>query len=102
MPEPYVQADPTVPDHPYPFRALVPTGTVLVAGDLRNNSNDSRVHSDNGHLGAIPRSRVDGVVAGTAPCSRSGRSHRPPRSPTPAFPAPRRKTTKTAAATPAR
>jgi len=53
----------------------VPPGTLLVyrvdstsevhRGDLRNNSDDSRFHDDNGHLGGIPLSRVDGVVAGT-------------------------------------
>ena len=61
--EPYVQAD-EPPLRLRPFSVVVPPDTVFVMGDLRDNSDDSRFHTENGHSGAIPRSKVDGVVVG--------------------------------------
>jgi signal peptidase I len=43
---------------------VVPPDTVFVMGDVRDNSDDSRFHPENGRSGAIPRSKVDGVVVG--------------------------------------
>lgn len=61
--EPYVQAEqPSLQQRP--FSAKVPPDTLFVMGDVRDNSDDSRFHPENGHNGAIPRSKVDGVVVG--------------------------------------
>ncbi len=61
--EPYVQAD-EPPLRQRPFSVVVPPDTVFVMGDVRDNSDDSRFHPENGHSGAILRSKVDGVVVG--------------------------------------
>lgn len=44
------------------FKAKVPAGTVFVAGDTRDNSNDSRIYTDQPGGGAVPLSKMDGVV----------------------------------------
>ncbi|QRP43747.1 signal peptidase I [Amycolatopsis sp. FDAARGOS 1241] len=44
------------------FSARVPPGSIFVAGDTRAVSNDSRFYADSPGGGAIPLSKVDGVV----------------------------------------
>lgn len=44
------------------FKATVPAGAVFVAGDTRDNSNDSRMYTDQPGGGAVPLSKVDGVI----------------------------------------
>jgi signal peptidase I len=60
--EPYL--DPAVaPERgAIPFKAKVPAGMVFVAGDTRDNSNDSRMYTDQPGGGAVPLSKVDGVI----------------------------------------
>ncbi|HEY2064008.1 MAG TPA: signal peptidase I [Amycolatopsis sp.] len=60
--EPYL--DPAVPPErgALRFKATVPAGSVFVAGDTRDNSNDSRMYTDQFGGGAVPLSKVDGVI----------------------------------------
>ncbi|OXM42442.1 signal peptidase I [Amycolatopsis alba DSM 44262] len=48
-----------------PFDVEVPPGTVYLAGDRRNNSADSRIYADKPGKGAVPLSKVRGVVVGS-------------------------------------
>jgi signal peptidase I len=56
--------DPRVPlaDVAMDFSALVPPGSVFVAGDNRSISNDSRTFANQPGGGAVPLSKVDGVI----------------------------------------
>ena len=69
--EPYL--DPAVaPERgALPFKAQVPAGAVFVAGDTRDNSNDSRIYTDQPGGGAVPLSKVDGVVVAEGSLLRS-------------------------------
>ncbi|MEV0072819.1 signal peptidase I [Amycolatopsis sp. NPDC050768] len=60
--EPYLDPKVSPAAAAMPFSAQVPPGTIFVAGDTRDNSNDSRIYVSAPGAGAIPLSKVDGVV----------------------------------------
>ncbi|MFC3449186.1 signal peptidase I [Amycolatopsis speibonae] len=63
--EPYTEDDNGYGREEYrPFSVQVPPDTVFVAGDLRNNSRDSRIYVGSPGDGAVPMSKVLGVVVG--------------------------------------
>ncbi|RSN23112.1 signal peptidase I [Streptomyces sp. WAC 05977] len=63
--EPYTDDDNGYGRKEYrPFDVQVPPGSVYLAGDLRNNSVDSRLFADAPGGGAVPLSKVRGVVVG--------------------------------------
>ncbi|WP_326834000.1 signal peptidase I [Amycolatopsis rhabdoformis] len=63
--EPYLNPKVSPADAAVAFSAQVPPGTIFVAGDTRDNSNDSRIYTNAPGAGAIPLSKVDGVVIAT-------------------------------------
>ncbi|MEV6899101.1 signal peptidase I [Amycolatopsis sp. NPDC051372] len=60
--EPYLDPKVSPAAAAMPFSAQVPPGTIFVAGDTRDNSNDSRIYVSAPGAGAVPLSKVDGVV----------------------------------------
>lgn len=60
--EPYLDPAVTPERGALPFKAKVPAGAIFVAGDTRDNSNDSRVYADQPGGGAVLLSKVDGVI----------------------------------------
>ncbi|WP_326834001.1 signal peptidase I [Amycolatopsis rhabdoformis] len=65
--EPYLDPTVSAADAALPFETKVPPASVIVAGDERDNTFDSRVYAKPGVPGggAIPLSEVDGVVVAT-------------------------------------
>lgn len=63
--EPYLDPKVSLAEGALPFSAQVPEGAIFVAGDTRDNSRDSRIYVDAPGNGAIPLSKVNGVVVAT-------------------------------------
>jgi signal peptidase I len=63
--EPYLASSVAAPGAQLSFSAKVPKGSFFVAGDLRNNSVDSRLYADTPANGAVPIAKVLGVVVAT-------------------------------------
>ena len=60
--EPYLNPRVPLADAAIEFSALVPPGSVFVAGDNRSIANDSRTMANQPGGGAIPLSKVDSVI----------------------------------------